>query len=232
MHLEALNNKDSKNSAPVAFSKTSSLEPDHKSDLTPKENERDMELVRRFKSGDKTAFNEIMSHYKKKILSFVLPLLKDDHNDAGEVTQDTFIRAHRGLAEFRGDSSLSTWLHTIALNLSRNRYRYWKSRKRDQHVSLDMPLNGDNGFTLANIIPADALPPNDETSTKEFENRIRVAMEKLSPEHREILILRGLKNMKYEEIADILGINVGTVKSRIVRARESLRAKLPEDFPG
>lgn len=186
-------------------------------------------LVDRFKSGDKAAFDEIVSRYWGRIYSMVNQLLRNSQ-DAEEVTQDAFIRAHRGLANFRGDSTFSTWLYQIATNLARNRYWYWWRRRRDQSVSIDTPISADNETTLAEVIPAEVETPDDITVTREFVNRIGLGMDRLSAKHREILVLRNVKNLSYDEIAEILGISVGTVKSRIARARESLRAKLGEDF--
>jgi RNA polymerase sigma-70 factor (ECF subfamily) len=189
----------------------------------------DQELVNRFKGGDQSAFDEMVSRYWDRIYGMVNQLLRNSQ-DAEEVTQDAFIRAHRGLANFRGDSAFSTWLYQIATNLARNRYWYWWRRKRDKSVSFDAPVSADNATTLADLIPAEMETPDDITVTQEFVNRIAQGMEKLSAKHREILTLRNIKNLSYEEIADILAISVGTVKSRIARARESLRSKLGEDF--
>jgi len=189
----------------------------------------DQTLVARFKSGDESAFNEMVSRYWGRIYSMVLHLLRNQQ-DAEEVTQDAFIRAHRGLANFRGESAFSTWLYQIATNLARNRYWYWWRRKRDHTVSIDQPIAADNDTPLSEVFAAELETPEDATVTQEFVSRIAEGMEKLSPKHREILILRNVKNLSYEEIAEILGISVGTVKSRIARARESLRAKLGEDF--
>lgn len=189
----------------------------------------DRVLIDRFKSGDQAAFEEMVSRYWDRIYSMVHQLLRNPQ-DAEEVTQDAFIRAHRGLANFRGDSAFSTWLYQIATNLARNRYWYWWRRKRDKSVSMDAPLGADNELTLADVIPAEVESPDDITVTQEFVDRIGGAMEGLSSKHREILVLRNVKNLSYEEIAVILGISVGTVKSRIARARESLRARLTEDF--
>ncbi len=189
----------------------------------------DQELVNRFKGGDQVAFDEMVSRYWDRIYGMVNQLLRNSQ-DAEEVTQDAFIRAHRGLANFRGDSAFSTWLYQIATNLARNRYWYWWRRKRDKSVSFDAPVSADNATTLADLIPAETETPDDITVTQEFIDRIAQGMEKLSAKHREILTLRNIKNLSYEEIADILSISVGTVKSRIARARESLRSKLGEDF--
>lgn len=189
----------------------------------------DRMLVDRFKAGDGAAFDEMVGRYWTRIYSMVNHLLRNPQ-DAEEVTQDAFIRAHRGLVNFRGDSAFSTWLYQIATNLARNRYWYWWRRKRDKSVSFDAPMGPDNDTTLADIIPAQVETPDDVTVTQEFVNRIGKGMEKLGAKHREILVLRNIKNMSYEEIADILGISIGTVKSRIARARASLRGKLGEDF--
>src|SRR5512132_1613034 len=99
----------------------------------------DAELVRRFNAGDEAAFVEIMTRYREKIFSVALALLRN-RADAEEIAQDTFIRAHRGLARFRGDSSLATWLHRIAVNLARNRYWYFFRRRRHATLSLDCAL--------------------------------------------------------------------------------------------
>jgi len=186
-------------------------------------------LVDRFKNGDPSAFDEMVARYWNRIYSMVNQLLRNPQ-DAEEVTQDAFIRAHRGLDKFRGDSAFSTWLYQIATNLARNRYWYWWRRKRDKSVSFDAPIGADSDITLADIIPADVETPGDMTVTQEFVTRIGRGMERLGAKHREILILRNVKNLSYDEIADILGISIGTVKSRIARARESLRAKLGDDF--
>jgi RNA polymerase sigma-70 factor, ECF subfamily len=186
-------------------------------------------LVDRFKSGDEAAFNEMVGRYWDRIYGMVHQLLRNQQ-DAEEVTQDAFIRAHRGLVNFRGDAAFSTWLYQIATNLARNRYWYWWRRKRDKTVSFDQPVSEDNDTPLSEVFAAEMETPGDITVTQELVDHIAVGMEKISAKHREILILRNVKNMAYEEIADVLGISVGTVKSRIARARESLRETIGEDF--
>ncbi len=186
-------------------------------------------LVDRFKQGDSSAFDEMVGRYWGRIYAMVHQLLRNQQ-DAEEVTQDAFIRAHRGLVNFRGDSAFSTWLYQIATNLARNRYWYWWRRKRDKSVSFDQPVGDDNSTPLSEMIAAEVETPEDAAVTQELVDRIAVGMEKLGAKHREILILRNVKNLSYEEIAVILGLSVGTVKSRIARARESLRARLGDDF--
>jgi len=185
-------------------------------------------LVDRFRSGDPAAFDEMVSRHWDRIYGMVHQLLRNQQ-DAEEVTQDAFIRAHRGLANFRGDSAFSTWLYQIATNLARNRYWYWWRRKRDRTVSFDQPVGADNDTPLSEVFVGESESPEDVTVTQELVDRIAVGMEKLSAKHREILILRNVKNLSYEEISGILGISVGTVKSRIARARDSLRELIGED---
>ena len=190
----------------------------------------DAALVARFNAGDDAAFVAIMERYRAKIFTVTLGLLRN-HADAEEITQDTFIRAHRGLARFRGDSSLATWLYRIAINLARNRYWYFFRRRRQDSLSLDCALSEDNSGTFSDLV-ADVSPdPAQETATGEFTNLINACMDRLDARHREILTLRNVLNRSYEEIAQSLGINVGTVKSRIARARENLRTLLAEACP-
>ena len=186
-------------------------------------------LVARFKKGDQSAFDEMVSRYWGRIYAMVNQLLRNTQ-DAEEVTQDAFIRAHRGLENFRGDSAFSTWLYQIATNLARNRYWYWWRRKRDKSISIDQPIGSEGDMTLADVLPAQVETPDDITVTQEFVDHIAIWMEKLSAKHREVLVLRNIKNMTYEEIAQVLEVSLGTVKSRIARARDSLRSKLGEDF--
>ncbi|HUG11467.1 MAG TPA: sigma-70 family RNA polymerase sigma factor [Opitutaceae bacterium] len=189
----------------------------------------DRMLVERFKNGDESAFSEMMERYWGRIYGLVNQMLRNQQ-DAEEVTQDAFVRAHRGLANFRGDSAFSTWLYQIATNLARNRYWYWFRRKRDKTISFDQPIGDEEGGTLAEIFPAEIESPDDIAVTQEFTDRIAVSMTRLGDKHREILVLRNVQDHSYEEIAQILSISVGTVKSRIARAREALRKEMGEHF--
>lgn len=190
----------------------------------------DAELVRRFNQGDESAFLEIMERYQAKILSVTQGLL---HNraDAEEITQDTFVRAHRNLAGFRGDSSLATWLHRIAVNLARNRYWYFFRRRRHATLSLDCPVGQDANTPLSDLISADIADPARTSSREEFSELVASCIDSLEAHHKEVLILRTIQDHSYDEIAAQLGINVGTVKSRIARARETLRLRLLEICP-
>lgn len=186
-------------------------------------------LIERIKAGDMAAYNVMVIRHYDRIFSRVLQLL-NNKQDAEEVTQDAFIRAHRGLENFRGDASFSTWLYQIATNLAHNRYWYWFRRKRDQSISLDHSQCEDGSLTLENVMPCADENPAEAVVTQEFVDRVSACMQYLNDKHKEVLILRNVKNLTYDEIAQQLEISVGTVKSRIARARESLRGLLGEDF--
>ena len=115
-------------------------------------------LVDRFKSGDDAAFDEMVSRYWDRIFSRVMRMLKN-REDAEEVTQDAFIRAHRGLRDFRGEASFSTWLFQIATNLAHNKYWYWWRRKRDVSISLDQSVGNNGNAVLEDFLPAKGEEP-------------------------------------------------------------------------
>jgi RNA polymerase sigma-70 factor (ECF subfamily) len=190
----------------------------------------DATLVRRFNDGDESAFEEIMTRYREKMYAIAYSVLRNSA-DAEEIAQDTFVRAHRGLARFRGDSALATWLHRIALNLSRNRYWYFFRRNRHLTRSIDSVFGDSGAITLAQLIACEAPDPVQAAATSEFSEIILTCMERLAPGHREILVRRNVQNCSYQEIAAALHISLGTVKSRIARARLNLRALLAGACP-
>jgi RNA polymerase sigma-70 factor (ECF subfamily) len=187
-------------------------------------------LVSRFNSGDESAFAEIVARYREKLFAIAFGLLRN-RADAEEIAQDALVRAHRALAHFRGDASLATWLHRIALNLARN--RYWYHFRRCQHTTLplDAVSGHGNGSTFAELIASDAPSPAHEVATSELAEIISLCTEQMAADQREILTLRNVHHRSYREIARTLGVKIGTVKSRIGRARRQLRLKLADTYP-
>lgn len=185
----------------------------------------DAVLVARFNAGDAAAFDEIIERHRAKLAAFAYTILRN-HADAEEIAQDALVRAHRRLEGFRGTCSLATWLHTIALNLSRNRYWYYFRRRRQVTQSLDAALSEDNPGSLVDLAASAAPNPMQEATTREFSDVVAACIARLLPSHREILNRRIVDDCSYDEIAVALGISLGTVKSRINRARENLRARL------
>lgn len=198
--------------------------------LARQEAKEDAERVRRFLTGDEEAFGEIVATHRERIHLLALSFLKN-HADAEEITQDTFIRAHRGLQNFRGDAALATWLHRIALNLARNRYWYFRRRHRHLTHSFDAVLSENHPATYAERVAADESDPARAAVAGEFSRIVSVCMARLGDRPREILNLRNTLNRSYREIAGEVGISVGTVKSRVARARAALRELLVEACP-
>lgn len=198
--------------------------------LLAREAQHDAGLVIRHVSGDTDAFPEIVQRHRAKLFSVAYSMLKN-RADAEEIAQDVFIRAHRALAKFRGDCSLATWLHRIALNLARNRHWYFFRRRRHATVSLDCPLRDDSAATFVDAVAAEEAGPARAETLREFAALITHCMAQLGAPAREILRLRNSLNRTYDEIAAELGISLGTVKSRIARARQQLRVLLAAACP-
>lgn len=190
----------------------------------------DRQLVLRFNAGDESAFNQIVDRYHTRIFALAQNVLRN-RADAEEIAQDTFVRAYRALDRFRGDSSLATWLYRIAMNLSRNRYWYHRRRRRQDAVSLEHEYGDENNTTIANFIAEDNSSPRHDASRQEFSELVEQCMNQLDPNYREILTMRNGLELPYDEIAQLLDLKVGTVKSRIARARENLRRLLAEAAP-
>jgi RNA polymerase sigma-70 factor (ECF subfamily) len=190
----------------------------------------DAVLVERFNMGDEVAFVEIMTRHRARLLNVALRRI-GNHADAEEIVQDTFIRAHRGLAAFRGESSLAGWLQRITLNLSHNCHWYFFRRRRHATSSFDAALSDANASTLASVIPSENATAVEETCRNEFTGMLATCLARLSTDQREILVLRGVHHHSYHEVARLLGIRVGTAKSRIGRARIALRSLLDRTYP-
>jgi RNA polymerase sigma-70 factor (ECF subfamily) len=189
--------------------------------------ENDERLVVRFKQGDEAAFIAIMRRYREMIFNVAMGVLHN-RGDAEESTQDAFIRAYRALQMFRGDAALSTWLYRIALNVSRNRYGYFRRRMRHVTSSLDCPSVPERVAPLKEQLVSRDPDPVVELELAELTVQIERGMSLLRPKYREVLLLRNTLHRSYPEIGAIVGINIGTVKSRIARARHSLRDQLTE----
>jgi RNA polymerase sigma-70 factor (ECF subfamily) len=190
----------------------------------------DAARVKRFNAGEVAAFDEIVAVHRDRIQAVAQAFLRN-FADAEEITQDTFLRAHRGLGEFRGDSSLATWLHRIAMNLARNRYWYFHRRRRHLTLSLDASLQDGSPATFADLVATDAADPARAAVADEFTRLIDACMEKLADRPRAILQLRNTLNRSYRDIASECGTNIGTVKSRIARARANLRDLMAKECP-
>lgn len=186
--------------------------------------EAEADFIARLRSGDPEAFDNLITRYSADIYA-VLFRMTENAEEAADLTQETFLSALKAIKTFRGESELKTWLFRIAVNHSRNRFRWWKRRKKDATVSLDAPI-GDSDATVSEFIAGTEASAEDTVLRHERESAIRKALVELPEIYREAIVLCDIEGLSYEEIASALEINIGTVKSRIARGRDELRKRL------
>jgi RNA polymerase sigma-70 factor (ECF subfamily) len=183
------------------------------------------QFVERLRQGEVAAFGQLVAEQTNDVYA-LLYRLTSDPEEARDLTQETFLRAFQSISRFRGDANLKTWIYRIAVNQARNRWRWWRRRKRDVTVSLDATDDRHSQSLGATLRDDDAVDPEQETMAKERESQLREALLGLRQSYREAVILRDVEGFSYEEVADTLQISIGTVKSRISRGRLEMRRKL------
>lgn len=181
----------------------------------------DEELVNRSKSGDINAFEELVCRYERKIYSLTYRLM-GNHEDANDFAQEAFLKAFQAIQNFRGEASFITWISRIATNVCRDELR---KRYRIKTESLDEKITLDEGEVVKQHISPEPGPA-ELYEQRDFQERIQRYINTLSPEFRLVLILRDINGYSYEEIAEELECSLGTVKSRINRARNYLKQKI------
>jgi RNA polymerase sigma-70 factor, ECF subfamily len=182
---------------------------------------REAALIERCAAGDEAACTDLVATHQRMVYNLALHLL-GDRDEALDLSQEVFLRVFRTLANFRGQSALRTWIYRIVVNQARNRQRWWRRRHRGEQVSLDAHVEKFGDFEAKN----DASTPDRMFVRKETALRIWTALDHLPFDQRTALILREIDGLRYDEIAFSLGIAVGTVKSRLTRARHALRDEL------
>jgi RNA polymerase sigma-70 factor, ECF subfamily len=179
-------------------------------------------LIQRCASGDEMAFAELVTEHQRMVVQLAVNLL-GDRDEALDLSQEVFLRVFRTIARFRGQSTLRTWIYRIAVNQARNRHRFWRRRHRGDQVSLDVHVATHGEFRSG----AEAGPDR-VFAQKELAKRLQSALDGLPFDQRTAIVLREVDGLSYEEIAYSLGVAVGTVKSRLTRARQTLRLELRE----
>jgi RNA polymerase sigma-70 factor (ECF subfamily) len=182
---------------------------------------REATLIQRCAARDEDACSELVREHQRMVYQLSLNLL-NDHNEALDLSQEVFLRVFRTIHTFRGSSTLRTWIYRIVINQARNRQRWWRRRHRGQQVSLDQHIEAHGDLPER----TDTDNPDRMLSRKQLANRLRVALDRLPFDQKTAIVLREIDGLSYEEIGYSLGIAVGTVKSRLARAREGLRAQL------
>jgi RNA polymerase sigma-70 factor (ECF subfamily) len=175
----------------------------------------DNRLIADCRDGNTAAFGELVSRYQDRLFNSVLRLT-DNAEDARDVVQEAFLHAYQSLHSFKGDALFFTWLYRIAVNTA-------ISMKRKKRVVLRIQPAGEGGNAIEPLDPSETNRPGHAIEMAEEERQVHDALAKLSPEHRSVLVMKDMEGMKYEEMAEILGVPVGTIRSRLHRARLEIR---------
>jgi RNA polymerase sigma-70 factor (ECF subfamily) len=187
----------------------------------------DAALVAALKAGSEEAFGMLIAQYSQPLYSLIARSLQDPA-DAADITQEVFIKVFRSIRSFHGDASLRTWLYRIALREASNGRRWWSRHKR-QEITIDTPLNsseseeGDEAMCLSGMLMDAAASPYDHAAQAEMKARVEDALRQLPEAFRTVVVLREMEGFCYEEIAEILDVPAGTVKSRLTRGRAALK---------
>ena len=184
----------------------------------------DSEWVKAFQAGDKAAFDTLVLRHKDKLYTLCYWFLGDGQ-EANDSAQEVFIKVFRSLKKFRFESAFSTWLYRIAANTCKNRLKSSEFRQKNKRVRFDNPGKIEDG-QYAGEIQDKTSSPMIELEKKERMMLIQKAIASLPTDQRTVVVLRDIEGLSYEEVANITGINSGTVKSRLSRARQQLRKKL------
>lgn len=182
-------------------------------------------LVIALRAGEQDAYETLIERYEQPIFNIVSRVM-DQADDASDVTQEVFFKVFRKIDAFRGESTLKTWIYRIAVNEAHN-HRRWFGRHRRQEVALDQD-EGHKG--VCDLLADRGRSPFDMASDQETHALIENALKRISAQYRAALVLREVEGLRYEEIAEILEVSLGTVKSRILRGRDALRRVLSEDL--
>lgn len=180
-------------------------------------------FVARLQANEDAAYDELVRTHSASIFHVAYRMLGDTA-EASDVVQEIFIKVFRNIGGFKGEASLKTWIFKIAFSEILNRLRWWKRRRRFATISLDDQEN--NGAGPAHFVASSSPTPEEVLQSKEQEGAIQEALGKLSKDHRSIIVLRDIEGFSYGEIADVLGVSIGTVKSRLARARSDLKKSL------
>lgn len=182
---------------------------------------RDEQLIAGLRACSEGAYEELIARFQQPVYNIVYRMLNDP-NDANDVVQEVFFKVFRRVGSFRGESTLKTWIYRIAVNEACNRRRYFQRHLRQE---VDLDRSSDSGWSLQDTLAADDESPYEEVLGREQHALLEQALAGINPIYRAALVLREIEELSYEEIADILQIALGTVKSRILRGREALRAE-------
>ena len=195
------------------------LSPEQRAEVTEVE---DLRLVHSLQECSEWAYEELLRRFQQPVYALALRLLSDP-SEAADVVQEVFLKVFRNIGSFRGQSSLKTWIYRITVNEAHNTRRWFFRHKRRE---TDLDLGPEETRDWRETIPDKSRSPFDVAFDREQHVMIEAALQRINPIFREAVVLRDIADMRYEEIAEVLGVTLGTVKSRILRGRDALRKEL------
>lgn len=211
--------------APAARSALDLPEPPVAPRASPSVKDEERALCERVAAGDEVAFAKLVERYQDRIYGFCARMLSD-RAEAEDIAQDVFLTLYKNAGEFRGESAFSTWLFRIAKNQTLNRIKYLERRGRSARRA---DAEGADA-RIARLVDPDAARADDAIADRQQARLVQEAIGELAEEHRAVVVLRDLEDLSYEEISEITGLPLGTVKSRIHRARSALAKRLSRLF--
>ena len=181
-------------------------------------------LAARFKSGDADAFDQLVLTFQRPIFNLAYRML-NSYEDASDMTQEIFVKVHRSISRFRGESSFSTWLYTVAANTCRNQIRTMVRRRSVEVTVADRPDSDESDFREP-VATDKALTPDRHLERRDMVQNVEKILAGIPPDFAMVLVMKDMQDMQYEEIAAALNCSMGTVKSRLSRARIMVKDKL------
>lgn len=183
----------------------------------------ELDLVWRAQQGELSSYDELVRRYQERIYATIYHMV-GNHQDAGDLTQETFIKAYQALKSFKGDASFYTWVYRIAVNKT---FNFLKQRKHKTYLSLDdVDFNAEHDPQMVELVSEKT--PRRDLGLSELQEKLNAAMAKLSEVHRLVVVLHDIQGLPHEEIARIMDCNIGTVRSRLFYARQQLQAYLSD----
>ena len=182
-------------------------------------------IIEELKAGSDEAYNWLIAHYHQPIYSLVYRILTDP-SDAADTTQEVFLKVYRGIKRFNGECSLKTWLYRIAIHEASNQRRWW-FRHKSKETSMEAHEDWEgNSFGLCDTLVDRGESPLDIFAHEEVRARVENELKQVSEPYRTTVVLRDIEGLAYEEIAEVLQVSLGTVKSRLIRGRDALKKRL------